>query len=206
MTQGRALALAAGALALAAVLALFAVDVLHRESSLAAGDLRYDLNPGQKHLWRAAEILPFGAARSVLGVDDDLRYRRSVRLFLLSQPRTAVALGLAPARAQAEGALEEAIAAEGNTRHKSDLINMLGVLAVSSAASALLADPNAVHQSVSAFTRALQVDPANADAKSNLELVLRVLQRQQHQRQRERGAVRPRRGSKAGVAASGRGY
>ena len=39
----------------------FTVDVLHRQDSLASGDLRYDLNPGQKHMWRASEIIPFGA-------------------------------------------------------------------------------------------------------------------------------------------------
>ena len=43
VTQARALALAAAAIALAALLTLLAVDVLHRQDSLASGDLRYAL-------------------------------------------------------------------------------------------------------------------------------------------------------------------
>jgi hypothetical protein len=206
MTQPRALAFAAVALALAAGLALLAVDVLHRDDSLAAGDVRYALNPGDKHLWHASEILPFGAARTALGVDDDLRYRNAVRLFLLGQPRASIGLGLAPARAQAQGALEAAIAAESDAERKSALINMVGVIAVSNAASALLTDPSAVNESISAFRRAIEADPGNINAKANLELVLRVLERQQRQRQHRRGALQRRTGSRAGLGAAGRGY
>jgi len=205
MTQARALALAAVALVVAVFLALLAVDVLHREDSLASGDVRYDLNPGQKGLWRASEILPFGTARSVLGVDDDLRYRHAARLFLLAQPRDSLSVGLAPARAQAQGALEDAIAAEPDAWRKSQLINMLGVVSVATAASAFVTDRSVVNESISTFRRALRVDPANLDAKANLELVLRVLERQQRQRSR-RGSQRRRGGSRAGVSTTGSGY
>src|SRR5262249_31646190 len=130
MTQARALALAAVALVAAVFLAPLGVDVLHREGSLASGDVRYDLNPGEKGLWHASEILPFGVTRSVLGVGDDLRYRKAARLFLRAQPRDSLSVGLAPARAQAQGALEDAIAAENDAWRKSQLINMLGVVSV----------------------------------------------------------------------------
>jgi hypothetical protein len=206
MTQARALALAALALAAAVVLALLAVDVLHREQSLSTGDVRYDLNPGDTHLWQATQILPFGAGRAVLGVDDDLRYRDAARLFVSSQPRAPIAIELAPARAQAQGALEDAIAAESNPHRQSALINMLGVVAVSNAASALLSDPTAVHESISNFRRALRVDPTNVDAKTNLELLLRVLQRQERQQQRRRGGLQRKSGSRAGLGTSGSGY
>ena len=206
MTQARALALAAAAIALAALLALLAVDVLHRQDSLASGDLRYDLNPGQKHMWRASEIIPFGVARSALGVGDDLRYRRAARLFLRSQPRASLAIGLAPARAQAQGALDDAIAAESEPRRKSALINMLGIVALSTAASDLLSDPNAARGTIATFRRAVRIDPANLDAKLNLELVLRVLQREQRQRQHKRGALQRRAGARAGLGGAGSGY
>lgn len=205
MTQARALALAAVALALAVFLALLAVDVLHREDSLASGDVRYDLNSGEKGLWQASEILPFGATRSILGVDDDLRYRNAARLFLLAQPRDSLSVGLAPARAQAQGALEDAIAAEPDAGRKSQLINMLGVVSVATAASAFVTDRTVVDESISTFRRALRVDSANLDAKGNLELLLRVLQRQQRQQTRH-GARRRRAGSRAGISTTGSGY
>ncbi len=206
MTQARALALAAVALALAAFLALLAIDVLHREDSLASGDVRYDINPGESGLWQASEILPFGTARSVLGVDDDLRYRNAARLLLLAQPRASISIGLAPARAQAQGALEDAIAAEPDARRKSQLINMLGVIAINNAASAFVTDRSVLNESIATFRRALRVDSANLDAKANLELVLRVLERQQRQQRRSHGSRRRRSGSRAGVSATGSGY
>jgi hypothetical protein len=208
MTQGRALALASVALAVAVFLGLLAVDVLHRKDSLASGDLHFDVYryPGQSDPWKASEIIPFGAARALLGVGDELRYRNADWLYVLSQPGALATIGLAPERAQAQGALEDAIASEHDARRKSELMNMLGIVAVNLSASSLIGDPNAVRQSVADFRSAIRVDPANADAKSNLELVLRVLDRQRRQSAAAHGSVQPRKGPKAGLGTSGSGY
>jgi hypothetical protein len=206
VTQTRALGIAAGALALAAVLALLAVDVLHRESALASGDVRYAAGPGQRDPWQASQILPFGSARALLGVNDDLRYRRAVRLFRLSRPRrAALTIGLAPARAEAEAALVSAVAEESNTVRRSELLNLLGVLALARAAADALANPEGLKASVSIFRSALDADPENADAKVNLELVLRATRRQQRTQGR-RSTGHPPRGSRAGLGSTGRGY
>jgi hypothetical protein len=82
---------------------------------------------------------------------------------------------------------------------------MLGVVSVATAASAFVTDRSVVNESISTFRRALRVDPANLDAKANLELVLRVLERQQRQRSRH-GSQRRRGGSRAGVSTTGSGY
>jgi hypothetical protein len=207
MTPARALLLATGALALAAVCALLAVDVLHRDSSLSAGDVRYAAGPSQQDLWDASEIIPFGSARALLGVDDDLDYRRAVRLFRLSQPRTSpfARIGLAPARAEAEAALTTAAASEDDSTRKSQFLNLVGVLEVIRAAEDALGNPLAMRESVSTFRRALQTNPSNDEAKANLELVLRV--RRQQQRTRGQLGSRPQRSARrAGLANGGRGY
>jgi hypothetical protein len=208
MSQARGLLLAAGALALAVVLALLAVDVLHRQSSLAAGDTLYAADPGQRDLWHASEILPFRTARAVLGVGDDLEFRRASRLFVLSQPRTSMfaSVGLAPARAEAAAALSTAVADEGDRVRKSQLVNLLGVLAVVRAAADALANPLAMRSGVATFRQALRFDPSNAEAKANLELLLRVRDQQQR-RQAQSGAGRPPGARpRASLGSSGRGY
>src|SRR5262249_36938194 len=176
MTNARALVLSAAALAAAAVLALLAVDVLHAHESLAAGDVRYAAGPGQRDLWSSSSIVPFHAARRLLGIDDDLAYRRAIRLFRLSAPRTPslARFSLAPIRAEAEAALTAAAARETDRTRRSELVNMLGVLTVARAAGDALSSPEAMRNSVTLFRRAIRLDPSNADAKTNLELVLRV--------------------------------
>ena len=206
MTNARALMLAVGALAAAAVLAVLAVDVLHTRDSLAAGDVRYAAGPGQEDLWVSSSILPFHAARRLLGTDDDLAYRRAARLFLLSQPRTPslARFTLAPIRAETEAALTTAAAHETDRTRKSELVNMLGVLNVSRAAGDALASPRALRDSIVFFRRAIRLDSSNADAKTNLELVLRV--RRDRQRAQGTVGVREHHATRAGLGNGGSGY
>jgi hypothetical protein len=201
-----ALLLAFGLLALAALFALVAVDVLHREDSMAAGDTRYAAGPSRQDLWEASEIVPLGAADKVLGVDDDIEYRRALRFYRLSQPRTStlVRVGLAPVRAQAEAEVTEAAAHEDDPVRRSELVNLLGVLSVARAAADPGQSAEVLQEAAAAFRQAMRIDPANANAKANLELVMRV--RREQQRSAGGRGGRPPQASRVGLGDSGTGY
>jgi hypothetical protein len=201
-----ALLLAVGLLALAALFALVAVDVLHREDSMAAGDARYAAGPSQKDLWEASEIVPLGTAVKVLGVSDDLEYRRALRLYRLSQPRTStlVRVGLSPVRAHAEAEVTEAAAHEDDPVRRAELVNLLGVLSVARAATDPGQSGEVLQEAASAFRQAMRLDPSNANAKANLELVMRV-RREQQRTPGGRGG-RPPQASRVGLGDSGTGY
>ena len=57
--------------ALAAVFLLVALDVARWDQALDAGDVRYRAAPREPDLWQPGQIVPFGAAQSLLGVDDE---------------------------------------------------------------------------------------------------------------------------------------
>ena len=76
------IAVPAGALLcllLAVVLALLALDVAASSDAIRTGDVRYRVSPEDGGLWRADELVPLDLARNVLGVEDDVAFRRAVR-------------------------------------------------------------------------------------------------------------------------------
>src|SRR5581483_4028108 len=73
------LAAAGVCLALATIAALAAHDAGAWGSSLRAGDIA--LSEGGTPSWRPQELAPLGLARRLLGVDDDLAFRRALALF-----------------------------------------------------------------------------------------------------------------------------
>ncbi|MDQ3894875.1 MAG: cytochrome P450 [Actinomycetota bacterium] len=207
MRRSPALVLAATAVGLAVVLSLLSVDVLHQEHALASGDVEFAARRGGNDAWRTREIVPGGVARSLLGVNDDLHYRKAMRLFRLARPR-ALTLGdpgLPPLRAEAEQVLGELAAAGDDPVEKSRVLNLLGVLALARAVDELAQTPDVFRKSISIFRSAIDADPGNEDAKANLELVLRV--RASRARNQPPTAKRRRAGSKrAGLSGAGGGY
>ena len=71
MRRAAMLAGAAVCLALAAVLSLLALDVARRDRSFQADDVLFRVGSLRDDRWQPTEIVPFGAARALLGVDDD---------------------------------------------------------------------------------------------------------------------------------------
>src|SRR3954447_24352378 len=90
-------------LGLATALALFAADVRAWQGAFTQSDLRFRSQRAHIGLWRSPAVLPTDPARSVLGIDDALSYRRAVQLFWLSQigARTGGEAELAAARGAA---------------------------------------------------------------------------------------------------------
>ena len=88
--------------ALAAVFVLVALDVARWDHVLDAGDVRYRAAPQEPDLWRPGQIVPFGAARSLLGVDDDVDFREALRTLRLAAPSPPTGGTPRPARPRAE--------------------------------------------------------------------------------------------------------
>ena len=75
------------ALAAGIIVLLLALDVGRWNTAFARGDVRFKFAPTRSDLWQPDEILPFHAAKRMLGVDDDLVYRDMLRRFYLARPK-----------------------------------------------------------------------------------------------------------------------
>ena len=162
---------------MAIALAFFAVDVLRVGDSVDADDVRFQARPTlPSGLWDEPGLLPGAVASKAVGLEDDLRYRRAAWLYARANPSNT-SVYLSPEqealRASLEPKLIDASRAETDPRRRSRLLNLLGVVAMSRYA----VDPgdrvNVVRAAIDSFGNAIKADPDNADAKFNLEIVLR---------------------------------
>jgi hypothetical protein len=177
----RALALAGAALAAAAavIALLLALDIRRYEHRIAADDASLAANPGRADLWRPAQIVPFGAAKEMLGLDDDLAYRHALRLFLLGKPWSTASvpsLQLVTYRNEAQVELARLVQHDPNPARRSRELNLLGAL---STAAVSPLDPahrlNALVRATLSYRDAVNADDSDDSAKFNLEVALRLL-------------------------------
>jgi hypothetical protein len=202
----RSLALAACGLVVAAGLALLAVDVRSWDHRLAAGDARFQLVPGPENLWQPRELLPGGVARRLLGIGDDLAYRKAARLFRLSKPsQPAVGAPKLPAyRAQAEDELDHVLGQVHDPVRQARVTNLLGILALARASEEPTQTAALFRESILDFRKAVRFDPADHSAAANLELVLRL--KAQHEQQEGSSSRSAGTAQKVGLGQTGSGY
>jgi hypothetical protein len=209
MRWRRWLLVAAAVLAVPVAIALVvvAVDVLRVSNAVARDDVRFQARPSiPAGLWESAGFLPGGVARRAVGLDDDLRYRRAVWLYARVEPgRVYVSTPAGDAlRASAESKLIDASRAESDGHRRSQLLNMLGLIALDRYAGDPTDRINIVRSAIGSFQAAIKADPDNDDAKFNLELVLRNFAAEQAPgSQPDRGVNR---GRLSGLGRSGSGY
>jgi hypothetical protein len=168
---------AAACLAAAVLLSLLALDVNRRERSFQADDVLFRVGSMRDDRWQPTEIVPFGVARALLGVDDDLAYRRALQLVRRAHPRTVTyeQSQLVGLRAVAQIQLGAVVRRDDNAARRSAASNLLGVLALSLAAIDDSLRASLLSNAASDFRRAVRLDPESDDAKYNLELVLDTL-------------------------------
>jgi hypothetical protein len=205
----RWLTAAVAAIAVGVVLLLLGLDVGRWHAALARGDVRFTSAPTRTDLWRPQEILPFHIAKRLLGVDDDVFYRETLRRFYLARPhanRWATAANIDAIRSEATVALADYIRNGKDASRRSQAANLLGVLGLGLAATD---DPGQRLRFLlfasRSFRGALTMDQNNEDAKFNLELTLRLL-RQQPTSTGGGAAHGPGRGGGAALAQPGTGY
>jgi hypothetical protein len=193
-------------LAAAVFLLLFAVDARDWGKRITTDDLRFSATPLPSSLWHPVEVAPFGLARNVLGINDDVKYREAVRLFRLGRPlENLTQRSFESLRAQAEVALSD-VEASGNDRaRRSQAANMLGVLDLSLAVRDSTLATTFLADAIGNFRDAMALDDSNADARYNLEYALYELKSGEDQL--PKGTERPGQpGGNAALAKPGRGY
>ena len=178
--MNRKLLLGGGALVLAAaavVLAVLAVDVLRWRGQLEQADMRYAAGTGALRMWEPGETWMPGATRTLLGVEDDVELRRALQRFRLAGvrqlPRTQQEVNL---RSAVEADLARLGRGDGDAAQKSLAAVLRGVLAFEEARQGGEQPTIFLRRSLTAFREAIRLDPANEDAKYDLELVLRLLE------------------------------
>jgi hypothetical protein len=174
--------LLSGALAAAAagtLLLLFAVDVHRWQSRIRTDDAAYRTAPRRQDLWQPATILPASLSRDVLGLKRDIAYRRALDLFRRGNARRQIALAKPrelDARAEATVALSAGPNSDPNAARRSQALTLLGVLDLLIPTYAKPEQRLAQQlRAASEFTTAIGADPANEDAKFDLELALRLI-------------------------------
>ena len=180
MRRRLALAAAAVAACAAALLLLLALDVRRYEHRLAADDAVYRADPGRDDLWQPAQVVPFGAARHLLGIGDDLGFRQALREFALGKPWASpveTTTVMVARRSEAQVALVGPAEHDPLAWRRSRELNMLGVLdLVTFNPVDSVRRLRTLLRASASFRSAIVADPSNADAKFNLEVALRLIQ------------------------------
>lgn len=200
---------AAMVLVVAAVAAaLLAVDLRSWRTAVARGDARFAQSPASAS-WNAGTAFPFDPARGILGLQSQLELRSAAQRFLhLRAVGNGVDNGYS--ESQQRGALEEVLtrlAAGPDRARDSDASLMLAILAFADTRRRDAAAPAPVEQAVGDFQDAVTQDPANADAKYDLELLLRYLVATGTRTGSNGSSAGPAKGHKgAGAGQPGTGY
>jgi hypothetical protein len=165
------------ATALAILFAIVAVDVLRTPSQLRTDDTRFQTTPlRQKGLWDVG-FLPQGLTEQVLGLEDDVLYRKTVGLYLRAEPGKVNYSGfpeLESLRAKAQFELTALSREDPEDVRRSRLLTLYGVMTLDARPLGNEERDTMLQNAVSAFRAALDLDRSNEDAKTNLETVLRV--------------------------------
>jgi hypothetical protein len=161
--------------ALAAIATLVARDAAAVRHGMQRGDLAFEAQPAAERLWRFETTIPY--ADELLGVEDDLVYRRALRTFAVDDRRGQNPYDFSrPAfRAEAQAALGNAENFGLTPAQRSKLATLAGVLVFDEAVADPVNGPNLIRQALVHFRRAVRIDPTNSEAKYDLEFMLRVL-------------------------------
>jgi hypothetical protein len=163
----------------AVVLALLAADVAAWRSTVRHDDLRFRALPAHTGLWRPQTILPFDPASLVIGTGSTTSWRHAMQWFWFTHINSnpEVRMDTPTLRADTQNKLLAQLAEAPTAAQRSQAANLLGVLVATtrvpggndrSVISQLL------KRSAAYFQQSIAIDPANGDAKQNLEIVLRL--------------------------------
>jgi hypothetical protein len=161
----------------AVLLTLLAIEVFRVPRDLAAEDVRFQAAPRlPRTLWDDLGFLPGDPGARLLGASDDVRSRQTVALFARVDPAKVPINSPEREALRGRAQLEVTIRSRENAddpRWRARHLNLLGVLTMSRFSN-FGGEANLVlARGVGAFQSAIEVDPANSDAKRNLEILLR---------------------------------
>ena len=168
--------LAVLALGLAVALAAFALDALRWSRSLETQDVRFLAAPTQARYSSLPTVVPFGGTERALGAGDDLAFRQQLQGFARVRPGVNFTEALLALRAETQLGLARLSHSDPDAHRRSRAANMIGVIALNESLAPRDADALAslITGAIGSFRNAVEIDPGNADAKTNLELALRI--------------------------------
>jgi hypothetical protein len=190
--------------ALAAVAVLLARDAWHWRKALRDGDARAETVATGARSWRADETLPFGVARRLLGIDDDLAYRALITRAIKLAGEPADSPEDARARAPVETALARLESSPDRWR-ASRAAAALGILLYTDPEDRTSAESPA-DKALERFQLAVRLDPRNDEAKQNLELLLQQARTENPRGRSQAGGGNEAGAGQAGLAPPGSGY
>jgi hypothetical protein len=171
MTVDRRGVVAGVALLLAALLVALAIDVRRAAGDLARADLSFERSHSET--WGEMGAMPMRPGRRLIGIDDDLVFRRAVERFEATRPDSAASsVDTAHASREAERALSPIASRDRERTRKAGAANLLGILAFETAAANPEAAVELRERSLDQFRAALRANPNDSAAKFNLELAL----------------------------------
>jgi hypothetical protein len=200
--------LAALAVPASLALAVVALDVLRTPGELEADDARFESAPmRQRNLWKVG-LLPGLASERLLAIEDDVFHRQILGLYLKVEPGVVDYEGfpkLESLRAKAQYEVTRLSREEPDPKRRSRLLTMYGVITLDIKVPTEVDRRDNIQRAVSAFRNAIELDPENDDAKTNLEGVLSregpVILTPSNAPTRDRAG-----GQKSGQGARGSGY
>ena len=202
------LALAGVALAAAIFAALLASDLRSWHEGVRNGDALYFQNPASA-TWNTPTVLPFHLARGILGISDQIAFRRAAQTFVAVHTLgNGFDNGYSESRARADLEIVLTRLARGSDHSRDSAAdNLLGILAYSDSQTRGAAQAAPVDRAVADFQSSVQLDPANTDAKFNLEWLQRQLLAHGSRAGNTTSSGGAKRGHKgAGGGAPGKGY
>jgi hypothetical protein len=157
-------------------LAVLAVDVMRVPGELARRDTRFESAPErQAGLWGRIDFLKGWPAIRILGVHDDLDYRRAAGLYVRAEPGKFDYAGFPDRellRSRAQYRLTRVSSDDPDPHRRAQMLVLFGVMTLDTRATSAEVRDNLIRDAANAFRAALDLDPTNEDAKFNLELVL----------------------------------
>jgi hypothetical protein len=155
----------------AVVLALLGRAVLSVPSKLDAEDARL----ARPELAAEAEIGPSGAfggaAEALVGATDDQSYREALRLYHASRSAERSDVDVIALHGTAAGILTRLVRDDGDPELRARAANLLGVMLLQDARINPVSARRYLELSLGAFQDAARLDPEDAEAKHNLELL-----------------------------------
>jgi hypothetical protein len=204
----RELVVAVAAVVAGLLATLVGVEALRWEQRLAADDARFAASALSEGLWEEGEALPLAPTRRLLALDDDLRYRRAVSLYTRSRPGEPTASN--PQRETLRGNAQRELAAlsagDDEPERRSQAAMLVALLALGRGDLFQSAEERlqVLRGGLGNLQIAVALDPENAEAKRNLELVL-TSAGQPPSGSTDAGGTSDA-GEQAGVGRSGSGY
>jgi len=199
---------AAALLGVGLLLAVGALDALRWSGLVEHDDVAFARAHGQTGLWRPDTLLPGDPVERLIGVRDDLGYRRALQRWVLARPgQQAQNQHDLSLRAEADAQLALLSGAGASAETRSRAATLRGVLALEEARSSGPRGAAAIGRSLDQFRAAIRLDPTNSQAKYDLELVLRLAQSSaQQQSRRTGGRPNSRTGTGAGASSNQSGF